>query len=106
MMRLRSATLLSLVSQPIDLPSPGTRIPTISHPTSMTELPPDILSSICLSLLPRGALSRVHNDLTLSPLSNSSPTAVVFAEARAGRFFRLLSDANDLGDICRDRYKS
>jgi hypothetical protein len=51
-------------------------------------------------------LSRVHNDLALSPLSNGSPTAIAFAEARAGRFFRLLSDANDLGDICRDRYKS
>ncbi|KAJ8581428.1 hypothetical protein M405DRAFT_832529, partial [Rhizopogon salebrosus TDB-379] len=33
MMRLRSTTLLSLVYQPIELPSPGTRIPTISHPT-------------------------------------------------------------------------
>ncbi|KAJ8583113.1 hypothetical protein M405DRAFT_829346, partial [Rhizopogon salebrosus TDB-379] len=32
MMRLRSITLLSLISQPIDPPSSGTRIPTISHP--------------------------------------------------------------------------
>ncbi|KAJ8583114.1 hypothetical protein M405DRAFT_829354 [Rhizopogon salebrosus TDB-379] len=40
-------------------------------------------------------LSRVHNDLARSPLSNSSPTAVAFAEATAERFFRLLSDANE-----------
>jgi hypothetical protein len=40
-------------------------------------------------------LSRVHNDLALSPLFNSSPTAVAFAEARVGRFFRLLPDANE-----------
>ncbi|KAJ8581934.1 hypothetical protein M405DRAFT_868260 [Rhizopogon salebrosus TDB-379] len=40
-------------------------------------------------------LSRVHNDLALSPLSNNSPTAIAFAEARAGHFFRLLSDANE-----------
>jgi hypothetical protein len=39
-------------------------------------------------------LSRVHNDLALSPLSNSSPTAVAFAKVRAERFFRLSSDAN------------
>ncbi|KAJ8583116.1 hypothetical protein M405DRAFT_829371, partial [Rhizopogon salebrosus TDB-379] len=43
----------------------------------------------------RSPLSRVHNDLALSPLSNSSPTAIAFAEAGAGRFFRLLSDANE-----------
>ncbi|KAJ8586541.1 hypothetical protein M405DRAFT_823244 [Rhizopogon salebrosus TDB-379] len=40
-------------------------------------------------------LSRVHNDLALSPLSNSLPTAVAFAKARAERFFRLSSDANE-----------
>ncbi|KAJ8593568.1 hypothetical protein M405DRAFT_810773 [Rhizopogon salebrosus TDB-379] len=40
-------------------------------------------------------LSRVHNDLALSPLSNTSPTAVAFAKARAERFFRLPSDANE-----------
>jgi hypothetical protein len=61
---------------------------------------------IALVLSKLTPLSRVHNDLALSPLSNSSPTAVAFVEARAGRFFRLLSDANDLGDICRDRYKN
>jgi hypothetical protein len=30
-----------------------------------------------------GLISRVHNDLTLSPLSNSSPTAVAFVKASA-----------------------
>ncbi|KAJ8580810.1 hypothetical protein M405DRAFT_23451 [Rhizopogon salebrosus TDB-379] len=40
-------------------------------------------------------LSRVYNDPALSSLSNSSPTAVAFAKARAERFFRLLSDANE-----------
>jgi hypothetical protein len=29
------------------------------------------------------SLSRVHDDLALSPLSNSLPTAVAFAKARA-----------------------
>ncbi|KAJ8579654.1 hypothetical protein M405DRAFT_835604, partial [Rhizopogon salebrosus TDB-379] len=40
-------------------------------------------------------LSRVYNDPALSSLSNSSPTAVAFAKARAERFFRLPSDANE-----------
>ncbi|KAJ8583230.1 hypothetical protein M405DRAFT_829045 [Rhizopogon salebrosus TDB-379] len=34
-------------------------------------------------------LFRVYNDRALSPLSNSSQTAVAFAKARAERFFRL-----------------
>jgi hypothetical protein len=81
MMRLRSTTLLSLGSQAIDLPSLGMRI---SHP--MTGLPPwpDVLSSICSSLLPRGAVRFPESTTaSLSRPSNSSPTAVAFAKARA-----------------------
>jgi hypothetical protein len=37
-------------------------------------------------------LSKVYNDLAFS---NSSPTAVAFDKARAERFFRLPSDANE-----------
>jgi hypothetical protein len=40
-------------------------------------------------------LSRVYNDLALSPLSNSSQTVVAFAKAREEHFFRLPSDANE-----------
>jgi hypothetical protein len=40
-------------------------------------------------------LSRVHNDLGLSPLSNSSPTVVAFAKAREEHFFRFPSDTNE-----------
>ncbi|KAJ8583643.1 hypothetical protein M405DRAFT_828226 [Rhizopogon salebrosus TDB-379] len=54
-----------------------------------------------------GPLSRVYNDLALSPLSNSSPAAIAFAKPRAERFFRLPpTPTSDLEDICRDRYKS
>ncbi|KAJ8583588.1 hypothetical protein M405DRAFT_828386, partial [Rhizopogon salebrosus TDB-379] len=52
-------------------------------------------------------LSRVHNDLALSPLSNSSPAAIAFAKPRTERFFRLPPTPTiDLEDICRDRYQS
>jgi hypothetical protein len=47
------------------------RIPTISHP--MTELPPDVLSLICSSLFPWGA---VHfSESTTTALSHPSLTA-------------------------------
>jgi hypothetical protein len=51
-----------------------------------------------------GPLSRVYNDLALSPLSNSSPAAIAFAKPRAERFFRLPpTPAIDLEDICREK---
>jgi hypothetical protein len=56
----------------------------ISHP--MTELPPwpDVLSPICSSLLPRGAVRfRESTTTSLSRPSNSSLTAVAFSKARA-----------------------
>ncbi|KAJ8585120.1 hypothetical protein M405DRAFT_825675 [Rhizopogon salebrosus TDB-379] len=56
----------------------------ISHP--MTELPPwpDVLSPICSSLLPRGAVRFPESTTTsLSRPFNSSLTAVAFSKARA-----------------------
>ncbi|KAJ8583060.1 hypothetical protein M405DRAFT_532303 [Rhizopogon salebrosus TDB-379] len=100
MMRLRSTTLLSLGSQAIDLPSLGMQI---SHP--MTELPPwpDVLSPICSSLLPRGAVHFPESTTTsLSRPSNSSPTAVAFAKARSEPSASPPMPTR----TCRDRYKN
>jgi hypothetical protein len=51
---------------------------------------PDMFELVATRCTP---LSRVHNDLGLSLISNSSPTVVAFAQAREEHFFRLSSDA-------------
>jgi hypothetical protein len=107
MMRLRSTTLLSLVSQPIDLPSPGMQIPTISHP--MTELPPDVLSLICSSLLPRGGVPFPESTTTSLFLPSLTARRLPSHLPRLGRGVSSASSPtlmSDPGNICRDRYKS
>jgi hypothetical protein len=104
-MHLRSTTLLSLRSRSIDLPSPGLRIPIISHP--MTELP--VLPPICSSFSPRGAL-RFPESITTSVSHPSLTTRQLLLHLpRLGRSISPASPpmpTSDIEDTCRDRHKS
>ncbi|KAJ8583005.1 hypothetical protein M405DRAFT_829662 [Rhizopogon salebrosus TDB-379] len=105
MRRLRSTTLLSLGSQSIDVPSPGMRIPIISHP--MTEFPPDVRSLIYSSLLPWGAVRFPEPTATL--LSRPPLTACRLL-SHLPRLRHSVSSATSPTstsgpeDICRDRH--
>jgi hypothetical protein len=69
----------------------------------------NVLSLMCSSLLPRGAvpLSRAHNDLVLPSLFKGSPAVIEFAKAGAEHhFYPPSTPASNLGDTCGDRYES
>jgi hypothetical protein len=106
-MHLRSTTLFSLRSRSIDLPSPGMRIPIISHP--MTELPPDVLPPICSSLLPCGALRFPESTTTSVPHPSLTARQLLLHLPRLGRSISSASPptpTSNIEDTCRDRYKS